>query len=128
MQGYPRACQHLNTLNAQAMQAYRNEQQQARMPVARGNTGPSAGQILSEANDITHGTNMGLMNSGSNSGMVDMIHGRQVVTTPNGNGYRVDGYDNNVWINEGQGTYIGTDNPNFNPNQGGNLPNWLRGN
>lgn len=46
---------------------------------------------------------------------VDGIWERQNMTNGNGNTYKIDGYDNNVWMNQNN-EYISTDNSNWNPN------------
>tara|TARA_R110002072_G_scaffold59514_1_gene151434 strand:- start:14753 stop:15931 length:1179 start_codon:yes stop_codon:yes gene_type:complete len=46
---------------------------------------------------------------------VDGIWERQNMTDGNGNTYKIDGYDNNVWMNQNN-EYISTDNSNWNPN------------
>lgn len=56
---------------------------------------------------------------------VDAIWDRRNMTDGSGNTYKVEGYDNNVWMN-GSNEYIGTNNPNWNPNidNGTNNQNW----
>ncbi len=51
----------------------------------------------------------------SHSAYVDGIWDRRNMTDNNGNTYKVEGYDNNVWVNQNN-EVIGTDNYNWNPN------------
>lgn len=46
---------------------------------------------------------------------VDGIWERRNMTDQSGNTYKIEGYDNNVWMN-GSNEYIGTDNHNYDPN------------
>jgi hypothetical protein len=69
------------------------------------------------ASDARHNAWMGGQ-AASDAGHAAYVNGiweRQNMTDYNGNQYQVDGYDNNVWINQNN-EYIGTDNTLWNPN------------
>ncbi|MCX7550801.1 hypothetical protein [Xanthomarina sp. F2636L] len=51
----------------------------------------------------------------SHSKYIDGIYERRNMTDPSGNIYKVDGYQNNVWMNNNN-EYIATDNSLYNPN------------
>lgn len=88
--------------------------------------GKSPGEILGEANDITHGGYIARSGSSysGHQNTINGIHGTQTLTGPSGNSFTVEGYENYHWGN-GNGTIIGTDNPNFNPNT---APEYFNGN
>jgi len=67
------------------------------------------------------------MSDRGHAATIDGIWERRNMTDESGNIYKIDGYDNNVWIN-GNNEYIGDDNPNHNPNinTDTNSQNWER--
>ncbi len=71
----------------------------------------------SRASDARHNDYMNRQRSSdkSQAAYVDGIWDRRNMTNGNGDQVKVDGYDKTVWMNENN-QYIGTDNPNWNPN------------
>ena len=51
----------------------------------------------------------------SHSQYIDGIYERRNMADPSGNIYKVDGYENNVWLNNNN-EYLATDNSLYNPN------------
>lgn len=75
------------------------------------------GKIYSDILDSSHKSYMdrSASSSAGQSAYVNSVWERQTMTDNSGNLYQVDGYDNNVWMNQNN-EYIGTDNYNYNPN------------
>ncbi len=108
-----------NNQRDQQLAQQSNASHQNRMDAikAQGQAILNNGRINSQISDMRHDSYMkqsGWSDAGQ-SKYVDGIWERRNMTDNNGNQYKVDGYDNNVWMN-GNNEYIGTDNPNWNPN------------
>ena len=96
-----------------------NAGHQARMAAieATGRAIRQNGKIYSDMADSNHESwkRRNAINDAGHARTIDGIWERRNMTDGSGNTYKVDGYDNNVWMN-GNNEYIGTDNPNWNPN------------
>lgn len=92
---------------------------QARMAAiaAAGQTSRSVGATYSEILDISHAGYMNRSNTiaAGQAAVVDALSGHQVISnTDTGERYRIDGNSRYYWVGQ-DGTYIGTDNPNYDP-------------
>ncbi len=75
------------------------------------------GKTYSDISDSSHESwkRRNTMTDNGQSKSVNGIWERSNMTDQSGNLYQVEGYDNNVWMNNNN-EYIGTDNSNYNPN------------
>jgi hypothetical protein len=92
---------------------------QARMAsiAAVGQTSRSVAATYSEILDISHAGYMNKSNivADGQAAVVDALSGHQVISNiDTGERYRIDGNSNYYWVGQ-DGTYIGTDNPNYDP-------------
>lgn len=110
--------QQTDAKNRQMMQQSQMAHQQRMANIrAQGQAALNTGKIYSDILDSSHSSYMGrsAVSSAGQSAYVNSVWERQTMTDNSGNRYQVDGYDNNVWMNQNN-QYIGTDNTNYNPN------------
>ncbi len=100
-----------------AQQGNARHQQNMAAIKAQGQAILNNGKIYSSIADSNHESwkRRNAMNDAGHSSSVDAIWERRNMTDQSGNLYQIEGYDNNVWLNNNN-EYIGTDNPNWNPN------------
>ncbi|HLV14033.1 MAG TPA: hypothetical protein VKY41_02555 [Xanthomarina sp.] len=114
----PQWVQTSNQYYAQAAQQS-NTAHQIRMAniQAQGEQMRAAGRASSQALDNQYNTWRANQASSdaSHSQYIDGIYERRNMADPSGNIYKVDGYENNVWLNNNN-EYLATDNSLYNPN------------
>lgn len=122
----PQWVQAHNQYYAQAAQQS-NAAHQGRMAniQAQGERSRAAGRASSQALDNQHNAwRSGQASSdASHSKYIDGIYERRNMTDQSGNIYKIDGYENNVWMNNNN-EYIATDNSLYNPNTNSTTNNY----